>query len=876
MQWEEEMCIISGSYRSGEGKPPRTTVELWCRARSGHSVTLLVNGLRPYVVIALPGKPRPASEANSALDYLRSRDWAVNVSPIGDKWTQDGIKPHWKVEVPQPWMITSGPNIRKILKESWEVSSADILFERRLLLDYDLGPHISACGEVLWAGERAPIEVRDDDTGDRTVAAGRIAEAGGSGLYPTDMVVSCTLEDLAKVDPFRTPFVSFSFDLETSIQSNRILCAAAVIDRGGERSEHTFQGDEGDIMEGLTSLVHSEDPDIITGYNIDNFDLPRMEERADVLAGRSKMEATTLFGWGRVPMLQSEAKPRRLFPSRRQNRVWDIAGRIPLDAWWQARQTLRPQRESLSYVSKLLWPEDEDKHKLDIDASQMDREWAERPEEVLEYCVRDTILPLDILDRLQSVARKEALASVSLTTVETASTGTTSQWIDSLVIRLADRSDVAVPTTISGPRRRDQIAGGYVHEVDAGISPWVVVLDFKSMYPSIMIANNICSTTLVRDDTTDDSYSVSPTTQTRYLSKENRVGLVPHLLEQLMQSRDRHKAALAEARAAGDEAEAFLQDQLQYAVKILMNSFYGVFASSFYRFTHPDLGASITEWARHNIRGIIAQVEEDGHEVVYSDTDSIFVRSPVDKQAPIKRPEDEDESLSEWEGAKRDALQFGERLADRFTREGAELEFETALSAFFSHGAKKRYVGRVVWPREEMLIRGYEVRRTDSFALLTRTMTDMFEMILDGEEWAAVEMTKSVIDDVKARRTDVADLVISRSCKGTLRRDGSVDFTKVYDNPDGLPYVRAAKERIRRGLPFTPGMKVGYIVTNAKSSPMTVEPWLVDEIGEKAPKYDPDYYARRLAKSLGRITEAFGWSETELLSGSRQQSIFDF
>ena len=876
MQWEEEMCIISGSYRSGEGKPPRTTVELWCRARSGHSVTLLVNGLRPYVVIALPGKPRPASEANSALDYLRSRDWAVNVSPIGDKWTQDGIKPHWKVEVPQPWMITSGPNIRKILKESWEVSSADILFERRLLLDYDLGPHISACGEVLWAGERAPIEVRDDDTGDRTVAAGRIAEAGGSGLYPTDMVVSCTLEDLAKVDPFRTPFVSFSFDLETSIQSNRILCAAAVIDRGGERSEHTFQGDEGDIMEGLTSLVHSEDPDIITGYNIDNFDLPRMEERADVLAGRSKMEATTLFGWGRVPMLQSEAKPRRLFPSRRQNRVWDIAGRIPLDAWWQARQTLRPQRESLSYVSKLLWPEDEDKHKLDIDASQMDREWAERPEEVLEYCVRDTILPLDILDRLQSVARKEALASVSLTTVETASTGTTSQWIDSLVIRLADRSDVAVPTTISGPRRRDQIAGGYVHEVDAGISPWVVVLDFKSMYPSIMIANNICSTTLVRDDTTDDSYSVSPTTQTRYLSKENRVGLVPHLLEQLMQSRDRHKAALAEARAAGDEAEAFLQDQLQYAVKILMNSFYGVFASSFYRFTHPDLGASITEWARHNIRGIIAQVEEDGHEVVYSDTDSIFVRSPVDKQAPIKRPEDEDESLSEWEGAKRDALQFGERLADRFTREGAELEFETALSAFFSHGAKKRYVGRVVWPREEMLIRGYEVRRTDSFALLTRTMTDMFEMILDGEEWDAVEMTKSVIDDVKARRTDVADLVISRSCKGTLRRDGSVDFTKVYDNPDGLPYVRAAKERIRRGLPFTPGMKVGYIVTNAKMSPMTVEPWLVDEIGEKAPMYDPDYYARRLAKSLGRITEAFGWSETELLSGSRQQSIFDF
>jgi len=867
MQWEEEMCIISGDNRAVEGKPHRTTVELWCRTRTGHSVTLLVEGLRPYMVVALPGRPKPASEATSGLDFLKGMDEVVAITPLGDKWTPLGDKPHWRVEVTQPYAV---PRMRKRIEDSWEVTSADILFFQRLLLDCDLGPHILARGEVLWAGARAPAEARDEVTTDRATAAGRIAEVGGVGLYPTDMVVTCALDGLSKTEPFRTPFVTFSFDLETSIKSNRILCAAAVVDRGGERTEHRFKGEEGDIMEGLTKLIRSEDPDIITGYNIDNFDLPRMEERAGVLAGRSKM---SLNGWGRVPMLQSE---NRLFPKRQQNRVWRIPGRIPLDAWWQARQTLRPQRETLKYVSKLLWPEDEDKHKLDIDASQMDREWAERPEEVLEYCVRDTVLPLDILDRLQSVARKEALASVSMTTVETASSGTTSQWLDSLVIRLADRRNVSVPTTNSGPRRRDQIAGGYVHEVDAGLEPWVVVLDFKSMYPSIMIANNICSTTLLRDGSVDDSHSVSPITETRYLSKEDRLGLVPQLLEQLMQSREVHKAALSAARESGDEAEAFLQDQLQYAVKILMNSFYGVFASSFYRFTHPDLGASITEWARHNIRGIIAHVEKRGHEVVYSDTDSIFVKAPVDKESPINKPPEDSPVHADWERAKAETLRFGESLASEFTKEGAELELETALSAFFSHGAKKRYVGRVVWPREEMLIRGYEVRRTDSFALLTRTMTEMFEMILDGEEWASVEMTKSVIDDVKARRVDAADLVISRSCKGTLRRDGTVDFSKVYDNPDGLPYVRAAKKRIERDLPFTPGMKVGYVVTSAKNSPMDVEPWLVDEIGEDPPRYDPEYYARRLATALGRITEAFGWGKTELMSGSRQQTLFDF
>ena len=145
------------------------------------------------------------------------------------------------------------------------------------------------------------------------------------------------------------------------------------------------------------------------------------------------------------------------------------------------------------------------------------------------------------------------------------------------------------------------------------MEPWIVVLDFKSMYPSIMISNNICSTTLVRDGQENSSHSISPTTRTRYKSKEEMNGLVPRLLEDLMAKRDLYKMEMEEAQAKGDEVEAFLLDQLQYAVKILMNSFYGVFASSFYRFTHPDLGASITEWARHNIKAIISQVEEGGN-----------------------------------------------------------------------------------------------------------------------------------------------------------------------------------------------------------------------------------------------------------------------
>jgi DNA polymerase I len=342
-----------------------------------------------------------------------------------------------------------------------------------------------------------------------------------------------------------------------------------------------------------------------------------------------------------------------------------------------------------------------------------------------------------------------------------------------------------------------------------------------------------------------------------------------------MDSRDIHKSALAKANEEGDKDEAFLQDQLQYAVKILMNSFYGVFASNFYRFTHPSLGASITEWARYNIKSIISKVEDEGHKVVYSDTDSIFVRAPVDKGSPKNRPSGAGD-LEKWDKAKNMSMEFGESLAERFTKEGAELEFETALSSFFSHGAKKRYVGRVVWPREEMLIRGYEVRRTDSFQILSDIMTQMFEMILDGNTIGAVDMTKSVIDRIREGDVEPAQLVISRSCKGRWdSKKNEWDFDSVYANPDGLPYVRAAKQRIAAGLQFTPGMKVGYIVTKPDKGDkkLGVRAWLVDEIGGEPPDYDREYYAGRLAKSLGRVTDAFGWDEKNLLKGTRQDSL---
>jgi DNA polymerase I len=647
-------------------------------------------------------------------------------------------------------------------------------------------------------------------------------------------------------------------------------------------------------MEQLTLVVRGQDPDVITGYNIDNFDLPKLNDRMDVQAKRSDWrKRASLFGWGRVEQSEAENKRLRtgLIPRRQSNRAWNVAGRSIVDAWWQARMTLRPQRETLSYVAKLLFPDDAERHKMDVDASKMDQEWADRPDVVMEYCIRDAALPLDILNQLQVVRRKEAVAAVAKVSFDTAANGSSSQLVDSLIIRLADREMVAVPLTGSAEAKEGQITGGYVHDVAAGLHPWIAVLDFKSMYPSIMIGNNICYTTRIdpvqSDQPAEDEPVYTAPTGARFRHQSVRKGLVPTLLENLMSQRDVHKASLKSAKEQDDSAGIMFHDSMQYAVKILMNTFYGVFASGFYRFTHRDLGSSITAWARFNIKDIISQLEQEGNHVVYSDTDSIFVRSPVpegspstikqeDKVAAEQGDKDAQKQVDAWNKAKQSMLDFGLELAERYSKDSAILEYEKGLSVFFSHGAKKRYVGQVVWPNEEMLIRGYETQRTDSFSYLTKTMKQLFTFALADE---GEELVKCALDRVKAlkdNKVDSTELILAKSCKGRVNKDGSVDFSKNYAKPDSMAQVRVAKARIALGLGFTSGMKVSYVVTDASVSPMTVKPWLETEENGGIADYDGRFYAERLAAALGRITEAFGWNAKELIAGNKQTSLFSF
>lgn len=769
-----EIRIIGSSYRR-EGD--EVVVQIYGRTKDGKSICARYYGFEPYFYVV-----EPTEQAIEMLEADSENVKRIEKEPM--RLFLDGKNVTCrKVITTFPFVV---PQVReKLINAGFKVLAADIPFHLRFTYDLDL----SSCVKIY--GEPEP-DMKEN--------------------YTTDEVVSA--ERIENIEAFYPPLTMLSFDIENSIVDGHLITLCGVVRSSWNEPLKTFHldGDEECIIEDFGKVIREEDPDIITGYNIDGYDIPQILERA-------KKIGMPELNWGRTQ------------GSMRQfnNRFWNIDGRIVADAWWHVKKNIKPKQETLNAVSQLLLGE----KKIDVDPSKMDEEWKRDPEKVKRYCAKDAELALRILEKIRVVKKALDLATVTKLPLNDVMSGTTSLLIDSILIRRADRAGVGVPMT----QRRiyeDQIEGGYVHVIEPGLYHNVVVLDFKSMYPSLIIAKNICFTTI------SEKGAIASPTGTRFLSREQKPGLLPSILGELMRERDRLKRLMREARV---EEEKEYYRGLQEAVKVLMNAFYGVFASSFYRFTDQRIGASITAFARETIQGVIRQLEQEGHKVIYSDTDSVFVQSPYD-------------SLDK-------TVEFGNSLAKKFSEGGTSLEFEKVMEPFFSHGKKKRYVGRMVWPEQGIIIRGYETRRTDSFDLQSETLMGIFERILDGDMEGAMQFAKENIQKVLKGEVELEKLVISRSAKSD----------DVYKAPDRMANVQAAKKLIKMGYEFQPGMKVSWIVTDSKRTPQEVEPFVAGRKFNAKPDYK--YYAERLAQSVVRVTDVFGWDERRLLTGTQQSTLFE-
>jgi DNA polymerase, archaea type len=773
-----ELFLLGGSYKAvGDG----VVVELYGKDRAGASVVARYYGFRPYFEIS-----EPTADERERL----KRETEVLETRETTRWIRGEDRPALQVFVRFPWTV---PAFReRYTKQGVEgsVLACDIPFAHRFLYDKHLGLTLTC--EV----EDESPEVRAQYAVARVL---RVVTEGG--------------RDIKNAEPFRPPLTYLSYDIENAIRERTIFTICGVVEREGREEGFRYQGTEEEILSQFIRKVVETDPDVVTGYNIGGYDFPLLLERVEAL------HLPGGLALGRDKSLIEEAG----------DRLWRIRGRVVADAWWSARRDLHPKQESLDYVARTFLGD----KKLEVDRRNISLEWEKDPAAVMEYCEHDARLALHILLKLRSIEKAIDLATVSSLPLEEGLNGRTSLFVDSLLIPKADERKVGVPMT-HRQRRDNPIEGGYVHAIRPGLYEWVVVLDFKAMYPSIIISRNLCFTTLT---TRTENVTIAPGGEARFLPASERRGIIPEILVELLRRRDEFRKL---GRDATDAERKQYYDGLQSAVKILMNSFYGVLASSFYRFTNKEIGAAITAFAREQITGIIRELEGMGHEIVYSDTDSVFVKSPT---------------LS-LEGARA----FGEEIARRFTKEGVTFEFQSVYQSFFSHGAKKRYVGKCAWPKEEVVIRGYESRRTDAFDFQVTALNEVFDLILSGNPQGAVERSRELVKQVLSGSVPTEKFVIARS----VREEGEYNQA----TRENLPFLRAFKQLQKEGYDVIPGMKVAWIVTDATQTPQSIEPW----IGGRPIQAPPDYryYAERVAQTLARVTEVYDWDATALLDGKRQ------
>src|SRR5947199_263881 len=674
-----DVRIITASYRrepvDGPEDPQVPVIQLFGRTREGKSIAIEYSGFKPYFfVIAPPQALRGAFVRDKQVVAFEDVTLEVEGRPT----------PCARVVLRQPWKT---PEYReKARKFGSTPLEADIPFQHRFIYDMDLGAAVRVVGTTQ----------------------------DPKGHYWTDLFL--VAERFEPCDPFRPALRILSFDIENSIRDGHIFCIGVAYREGGEIKTRILTGNEKEIIERFVKLIWELDPDIISGYNIDGYDLPVLVERS------------AKHGMQRLQLARDHSSFFHL-----GERFWRLDGRILTDVWWAVRAEMRPKQETLDYVAKHLLGVG--KHELQ--RRKIDEEWEADRDKVIRYCINDAELSLKILERVRRIEKTLDLAAVSKLPLEDVLHGRTSNLIDSILIRAADRAHVAVPM-----------------------------------------------------------------------------------------------------------------------IKMLMNAFYGVLASSFYRFNDPKVGASITAFARDRIKGIIGELEAEQVKVVYADTDSVFF------QSPSPGPEE--------------SLAFARKTAERFSRGRISMEVDKIYETLFSHGRKKRYAGKVAWPEEmrsQMVVRGYEIRRTDAFDLQSDAQSRVFDRILDRDQEGSIALAKQIVAEVRSGNPPLEDrdkdpidmLVISRTVKEENR----------YVNPNSMSNVIAARKLEEMGEEFMPGMKVSWIVTDSTKSPKEVAPYVSGRPFDQRP--DWEYYARRVAPTLAYITEVYVWDEKALFTGTQpaQQKSLD-
>lgn len=468
----------------------------------------------------------------------------------------------------------------------------------------------------------------------------------------------------------------------------------------------TWCESEVDALQSFFAWLKEHDPDVIIGWNVVAFDLDFLQWKCKKLG--------IIFDMGRGKSGDQNAVI--LAPQQSGHmHISRIPGRVVLDGITSLRGAFWSfESFALDYVAehllgrKKLISSDGANDKL----AEIRRQYREDPIALAEYNLEDCRLVADIFKKTDML--NFSIQRAKMTGLAIDRQGGSAAAFDNLYLPKLHREGYVAPD-IGSQQNKQSSPGGYVMDSQPGLYDNVLVLDFKSLYPSIIRTFKIDPLGLAVHTELDDSI---PGFLDAEFSRDRHI--LPKIVTQLWQDRDA-------AKKENDQP-------LSQAIKIIMNSFYGVLGSSGCRFFNPQLASSITKRGHEIIQTTQIFIEEQGYSVIYGDTDSVFVllgENHSEEECQTKGKQLQNQLNSWWMKHLKDEFEIESNL---------EIEFETHYLRFLmptirgaEKGSKKRYAGMINKKGEnEMVFKGLETVRTDWTPLAREFQKELYGRIFNN------------------------------------------------------------------------------------------------------------------------------------------------
>uniref|UniRef100_A0A6Q2XXJ0 DNA polymerase n=1 Tax=Esox lucius TaxID=8010 RepID=A0A6Q2XXJ0_ESOLU len=667
--------------------------------------------------------------------------------------------------------------------------------------------------------------------------------AGRKGIFPeADKDPVIQIASMVQRQGEKEPFIRTIFTLQScsSIVGSQVLCFTK----------------ENQLLQSWAEFLRTVDADIVTGYNIQNFDLPYLLNRAATLK-------VNMFPYlGRVRGIKSVLRDSNFQSKqmgRRENKILNMEGRVQFDLLQVLLRDYKLRSYTLNAVSfHFLQEQKEDvQHSIITDLQNGNEQTRRR---LAVYCLKDAYLPLRLLQKLMCVINYMEMARVTGVPLTYLLSRGQQIKVVSQLLRQAMKQGLVMPVVkIEGG---EDYTGATVIEPEKGYySVPIATLDFSSLYPSIMMAHNLCYTTLLQKGSavklglSPEEFIKTPTGD-HFVKSSVRKGLLPDILEDLLSARKRAKAEL---KKETDPFKKQVLDGRQLALKISANSVYGFTGAQVGKLPCLEISQSVTGFGRQMIEQTKQLVESkytlsNGYpadaKVIYGDTDSVMVKLGVDT---VSKAMEVGREAAEW-------------VSSHFIPP-IKLEFEKVYYPYLLIN-KKRYAGLYfsssAETHDKMDCKGIETVRRDNCTLVANLINTCLQTILiDRDPQGAVAHAKEVISDLLCNRIDISQLVITKELTRTAQE---------YAGKQA--HVELAERMKKRDAGSAPqlGDRVPYVIVKATKG---VAAYMKSEdpiyVLENNIPIDTQYYLeQQLSKPLLRIFEPIlGESKAEsvLLKG---------